>query len=103
MANNFRFERINNEQDKKKYKLVNIAYALKLSSDAIAGYFQNKQPPVSVRGGLTLDQISEAIIHGNLGNRGGSVDDNEVREIIDRLISEKRIRICSAHQGEIDL
>lgn len=74
----------------KHYSVPTVARAIGRSENSIYAWASNHEPAISVRGGLTLDQIAEAALYGK---RGESIVWTDIPEIQERLEKEKGILI----------
>lgn len=72
------------------YTVMDVSMATGLTENAIYAYFSNKG--VSVRGGITLDQVEEILLARDGKTRRGVIWE-KVREIRQRLRDEKGIEI----------
>ena len=80
------------KKPEKKYKIATVAFAIGCSESAIGTYFSNRG--ISVKGGITLDQIVEVI--GKVGVRWKSVIWDDIYEIRNRLQEEHGILITES-------
>jgi hypothetical protein len=72
----------------KRYKPADVAQAIGRTEGSISGYFSNRG--ISVKNGITLDQIEE-LLHAR--TRGEGIHWDLVEEIRNRLITEKGYEI----------
>lgn len=76
---------VKNDYTESRYTVQEVAQAIGLSEGTVSGYFTNRG--ISTKDGLTLDQITEVLERKR--TRGGGVDFKRVKEIQNRLVSEK--------------
>lgn len=74
----------------KRYSIQTVAQAIGRSENSIYSYFTNQTPPVSVKGGLTIEQIAEVAMSRR---RGEIIKWEDIPEIRNRLAKEHAILI----------
>ena len=72
----------------KRYTVMDASMAIGISENAIYAYFSAKH--ITVKGGITLDQIDEVLM---ARRRGSGINWDNVHEIVHRLDVEKGVTI----------